>query len=101
MGGGYRADGVFQLLHRGTHTDYVIQRIPGVGIALESKVLPAEVHFLQRAIDGEFNFVHQARRLADVIGGSASLHGFDGGFIVVDGGDEDYGGVGRDLVGIA
>ena len=101
MGGGYSADGVFQLLHRGTDAYDVIQRIPSVGIALESKILPAEVHLLQRAIDGELDFIHQARRLANVIGGSASFHGFDGGFIVVHRGDEDYGGVGRNLVGIA
>ena len=91
---------MFQLLHRGTDADDVIERVPGIGVALESKILPAKIHLLQRAIDGELDFIHQAGRFTDVIGGTASLHGFDRSFIIINGGDEDYGGVGRDLVGI-
>ncbi len=101
LGGGHGANGLLQFFHGGTDADDVVERVAGGGIAFEGEVLAAERHFLESAVDGQLDFVDQSGRLADVVGGAAGFHGFDGGFVVVHRGDQDDGGVGRNLVGVA
>ena len=51
--------------------------------------------------DGQFDFVHQSRTLADVIGRAAGLYRLHGGFVVVDRSHQNDRGIGRDLVRVA
>ena len=56
---------------------------------------------VERAGDGQLDFVDQARAFADVIGGTSGLDGLHCGFVVVDGSHQNHGRFGRDLMGVA
>src|ERR1019366_5469754 len=100
-GGSYGADGLFQLLQRGTYSDDVVERVARGRVAAQGKILTAERNPGERAGDGEFDLVHEAGTLADVIGRAAGLDRLDGGLVVVDGSHQNDGGIGRNLVGVA
>src|SRR5439155_1519190 len=70
-------------------------------ITLEGKILPAEGYLLQSSLDGQLDFVHQARGLADIVRRSASFHSLHRGLIVINSRYEYYRRVRRNLVGVA
>src|SRR5208283_1242595 len=100
-GGSDGANGLLEFFHRGTVADDVVERIVRGGVAAQGKILLAESEFLENTADGELDFVDQAGALANVVGRSTGFHGFHGGFVVVDSGDEDYRRVGRNAMGVA
>ena len=97
-GGGNGPDGLLQLLHGGAGADNVVERIVGGGIAPEREILPIQALALHGPSYGKAHIVHQPWAFADVIGRSARFHGFDGRFIVIDRGNQDDGGIRRNLM---
>ena len=95
------ADGLLEFLHGRTGADDVIQRVPSRGIPAQGKILRAQNKFLEGAIDRQFDLVNQPGTFANVIGGAAGFDRFNRGFIVVYGGNEDDGRIGRYAVGMA
>ena len=100
-GGSNRSDRRFQLVHGAAGANDVVERVTSSGIAAQGEVLLAENLLLQHAVHGQLDFIHQARVLADVVGGTARLHGLHRGFVVVNGSDENDGGIRRNAMRVA
>ena len=96
-----RADGLLQLLQRADCADNVVERVASGGIATQGKVLTAERNFCQRPGNGQLDFIHQARTLANVVGCATGFHRLHRGFVVVHGGHQNHRRLRRDLVRMA
>src|SRR5262249_46028221 len=96
----YGANRLFQFLHGGADTDDVIQGVARRGIALKSKILPAEGDFFEDAADGQLDLPDHPWRLANVVGSAAGFHRLDRGFIIIHCRNQDDCGIRRDLVGM-
>ena len=90
LSGGNRADGLLELVHRHADAHNVVERIASGGIALECEILAAQRHLFERTVNCQFNFIHQAGRLADVIRSASRLDCFHCGFVIIDSGNQDY-----------
>src|SRR5205807_10648504 len=73
-GRGHGANGLLELLHRGTDANDVLERITRGCVPFESEVLAAESNFFQRAPNRQLNLVNQSRALANVVRSAASFH---------------------------
>ena len=74
-GGGDGAHRLLELLHGAAGADDVVERVAGGGVAAQREVLLAQVEFLDRAIDGQLDFIDQPGTLANVVGGASGFHG--------------------------
>ena len=83
-GGGDGADGLLECFDRGTDADDVVERVARGRVAAEGEVLAAERNPGEGAGDGQFDVVHQAGTLADVIGRASGLDRLHGGLVIVD-----------------
>src|SRR5207245_3480021 len=101
VGGSHAADRMLAFLHCRADTNSVVQRIVGCGIAPQRKILFAECDLLQGTVDSKFDLVYQSRTFADVIRCPAGFDCLNRRFIIIDGSDQDYSRIRRDLVGIA
>ena len=95
------AHGLLQLLHCGTGSNDVVQRISCGGITAQRKILFAEDQLLQRALHRQLDLVHQSRTLTDVIRRSPGLHRLYRSLIVIHRCDQNDGGVRRNAVRVA
>src|ERR1700722_17554738 len=100
-GRGHNAHRLLQFFDGAARSDDVVERVAGGGVAAQREVLFAEIEFLESAVDGQLDFVNQARTLADVVGRASGLYRLHGGFIVIDRSNQNNSGVWRDPVGMA
>ena len=95
VGGGDGADGLLEPAHGLALADEIVERVVLRGVALEGGVLLAQLGAVQGQGGGAQHIFEEFGTFADVVEGSG-VEGLDGNFGVIDGGDDDDHGVGRD-----